>query len=185
MIHWDDLKYLLALEQHGNMIKAAKSLNTNPTTVSRHIKRLSETYQQTLIARTHNGGWQLTEQGQTFARAAQVCQQQIQQLDKPSEVVESTNITVSTVDFIAETILAPRINDLQLRRNQISLTMETSDKNVSLAFGEADLAIRLGRPKQGRLVASKICNLTGCLRCKRPISTSIVRLHCAWVRLLA
>ncbi|WP_108839460.1 LysR family transcriptional regulator [Tateyamaria sp. Alg231-49] len=156
LLRWDDFKYLLALEQTGNLVNAAKFLKTNPTTVSRKIKRLSETYQRTLVSRTSSGEWELTEQGRAFATAARLCQNEISRLGGPAEANDKQDITVSTVDFVAETFLAPKIGELPLHRKKISLTLEATDRNVSLAYGEADLAIRLGRPKQGRLVVSRI-----------------------------
>lgn len=153
---WDDLKYLLALEQNGNLVNAAKALNTNPTTVSRHIKRLSETYKRTLVSRTSNGEWELTEQGQNFARVARVCQEEISLLGGHNKFHERRQITVATVHFVAENFLAPSTSELPTHGKKIALCLETTDTNISLAYGEADLAIRLSRPKQGRLVAAKI-----------------------------
>ncbi len=154
--YWDDLKYLLALEQGGSLVSAAKILNTNPTTVSRHVKRLSETYQRTLVSRTSNGEWSMTEHGKAFAKTARLCQNEIARLGGPDEEMEQQTIRVSTVDFVAEYFLTPKLSYLPVNPEKTALSLEAADKNVSLAYGEADLAIRLGRPKQGRLIISKI-----------------------------
>lgn len=159
MIHWDDLKYVLALEENGNLIKAATQLKTNPTTVSRHIKRISEDYKRTLFTRTSNGEWSLTDQGREFAEAAKHCQKVIEQLGSEESRPVLREITLSTTEFIAATILAPRMGALKDYDADLTLTLDTRDRNVSLAFGEADMAIRLARPKSGRLIGAKICDL--------------------------
>ena len=158
MQHWDDLKYLLALEETGNLTKAAKALRTNPTTVSRHIKRLSETYKKTLVTRRPNGEWSLTKEGMVFASTAKRCSSAISALSNKT-VEERSEITVTTTDFVGDHILSPQIHNLIDAPDKISLTIDMRDRNLSLAFGEADLAVRLGRPTSGKLVASKLADL--------------------------
>ena len=158
MQYWDDLRYLLALDENGSLIKAAKQLRTNPTTVSRHIKRLSETYKKTLVTRQPNGEWQLTKEGGVFAETAKRCFLEINALNGESAKA-SPEITITTIDFVGDYILTPRISDMLSRPNGIDLTIDMRDRNMSLAFGEADLAVRLGRPTSGKLVASKLTDL--------------------------
>lgn len=158
MQNWDDLRYLLALEENGNLIKAAKQLRTNPTTVSRHIKRLSETYKRTLVTRQPNGEWILTKDGMLFATAAKRCDVEIGMLNGCAEDTP-TEVTITTTEFVGENILAPRLGDLMENDNDLVLTLDMQDRNVSLAYGEADLAIRLGRPTTGKLVASKLADI--------------------------
>lgn len=155
MQHWDDLRYLLALEENGSLIKAAKILKTNPTTVSRHIKRLSEVSQKTLITRQANGEWILTREGRVFASTAKRCDAEINALNGETAVF-SPEITITTTEFVGEHILTPQICNVLNGPDGIRLTLDLRDRNVSLAFGEADLAIRLGRPTSGKLIASKI-----------------------------
>jgi DNA-binding transcriptional LysR family regulator len=160
LLHWDDLKYVLALEEHGNLIKAATQLKTNPTTVSRHIKRISERYNLTIFARTGNGEWSLTDDGREFSDAAKHCQKIINQLGVGTAQTKAREIKLSSTEFIVANILAPRMSQLAQFGEGLALTLHTSDRNVSLAYGEADIAIRLSRPETGRLIGSKMSNLT-------------------------
>lgn len=158
MQHWDDLQYLLALDEHGTLANAAKALKTNPTTVSRHIKRLSETYQKTLVMRQPNGEWQLTKEGAVFSATARRCFEEIDALSADTPTVRPC-ITVTTTEFIGENVLAPHLSNVLSAPSDIALTLDLRDRNVSLAYGEADLAVRLGRPTSGKLVASKIADI--------------------------
>lgn len=158
MQHWDDFKYLLALEETGSLTRAAKALRTNPTTVSRHIKRLSETYKKTLVTRRANGEWSLTKEGMMFAATAKRCASAISALSN-NATEDRPEITVTTTDFVGDYILSPQIHNMMEAPDSISLTIDMRDRNLSLAFGEADLAVRLGRPKSGKLIASKLADL--------------------------
>lgn len=158
MQHWDDLRYLLALEQKGSLVQAAKLLKTNPTTVSRHIKRLSETYKKTLVTRQPNGEWSLTKEGLVFASTAKRCDIEIDALN--SDTADTApEITITTTEFIGEQILTPKVRNVISSDEDFVLTLDMRDRNVSLAFGEADLAIRLGRPTSGKLIASKLSDI--------------------------
>ncbi len=158
MQHWDDLRFLLALDEHGSLIKAAKHLKTNPTTVSRHIKRLSEAYKRTLVKRQPNGEWSLTEDGAVFALIAKRCSDEIRALDGQDQTA-SKAITITTTEFIGEHILAPQVGNTISAQDDLTLTLDMQDVNVSLAYGDADLAIRLGRPTSGKLISSKLADL--------------------------
>ena len=51
MLNWDDLKFCLALDRHGSMINAGKSLYANVATVSRRLERVTKDFGETLFVR--------------------------------------------------------------------------------------------------------------------------------------
>ena len=67
----------------------------------------------------------------------------------------SGEIMITSLDFINRTILFPRLHDFHKNYPAIKLNLHSSNANLSLAFGEADVAIRLARPTSGRLHAKK------------------------------
>lgn len=66
---------------------------------------------------------------------------------------------ITSLDFINRTILFPRLHDFHTNYPEIKLNLHSSNANLSLAFGEADVAIRLARPTSGRLHAKKLSDL--------------------------
>lgn len=69
MINWDDLKFCLALDQHGTMVNAAKSLQANVATVSSRIEHLTTDVGETLFIR--NGQeWTTTGVGAELVKLA-------------------------------------------------------------------------------------------------------------------
>ncbi|MEP3296022.1 MAG: LysR family transcriptional regulator [Litoreibacter sp.] len=158
MQYWDDLRYLLALDQHRSLNNAARFLKTNPTTVSRRIKRLSDYYQKTLVFRQPNGEWALTEDGENFALIAKRCSLAIETIEDQIQAT-TPNIMISTTDFVADYILAPHVKTILSEQNDLVIDIDSNHKNVRLAYGEADLVIRLRRPTSGSLIASKLADM--------------------------
>lgn len=156
MKDWNDLRYVIALDREGTMANAARSLKTNATTVSRHIRQLSEASRSTLFSLGKGGRWNITPTGVRYLEVAKSCFDSISSLQEPESATGEQRVVVSTVDYVSETFLIPRIVALQTGNRGISLSIETDEKSVSLAYGEADIAIRLGRPKDGRLMVSKL-----------------------------
>lgn len=157
MSSWDDLRYLLALKQHGTLAKAATSLKTNPTTVSRHIKRLSDAQEETLVHMRRGGEWSLTDLGERFVSVATSIQDSLNELENVAP--SPTRVKVSTLEFIASSFITPNLSRWRTMQPGIDLEIECKDTNVSLAYGEADIALRLGRPKSGRLIVSKLTDI--------------------------
>ncbi len=158
MQYWDDLRYLLALDKHRSLNNAAKFLKTNPTTVSRRIKRLSDSYKKTLVSRQPNGEWAMTEDGKKFTLVAKRCNAAIETIEDKSQATTS-NIVISTVDFVADYILAPHVSTALSDQSDLVMDVDSNYQNVRLAYGEADLAIRLGRPTSGKLITSKLADI--------------------------
>ena len=62
MFSADDLKLFLEVARRGRLTEAAKHLQINHTTVSRHITRLERAVENRLFDRTSEG-WTLTDAG--------------------------------------------------------------------------------------------------------------------------
>ncbi|MEP3180555.1 MAG: LysR family transcriptional regulator, partial [Lentilitoribacter sp.] len=122
------------------------------------IKRLSDHYEKTLVIRQPDGGWALTEDGAEFALVAKRCSVAIETIEDPSPT-KTSNITISTIDLVADYILAPKISNILSDHSDLVLDIDSNYQDVRLAYGEADLAIRRGRPTSGNLIASKLANI--------------------------
>ncbi len=156
MNDWDDLRYLLAVHEHKNMKRAAQALGADPTTVSRHVKRLAEKTKSTLISLGKDGTWRTTKAGRRFVEVARVFERQLEELCEDDAPALNDEIVVSTLEFVVEDYLAARVPEIHGSLGGARISLEADDRTVSLAYGEADFAIRLGRPTDGRLIVSKI-----------------------------
>ncbi len=160
MLDWNDLQYILALDEGKTMRRAAELLETNPTTVSRHLKTLSEERGAALFTRDKDGNCYLTQEGKQLREIATELRSRLQSLDTSTEDLnENEVITVTSLEFLLTHMLAPRIEEGNASFPNTRIHLIGSDRRLSLAYGEADLALRFGRPSEGQLIASKIAEV--------------------------
>lgn len=156
MQNWDDFRFVLALANAGSMALAAKYLNTDATTVSRRVTRLSAEYGLSLFRKT-KGSWVLTNAGERFVAAASQFDAEVEKLKRKKDgKLSGHSVTLNTTEFIITDFLSPNIDKLAPVTEGFHLTMTCSDKRISLAYGEADIALRLSRPIEGRLIGSRV-----------------------------
>ena len=160
MMDWNDLQYVLALKDGGTMKQAAALLRTDPTTVSRHIKRISKRLNTELFRPTKKGDWLLTPRGVELTALAQKFKDNLDRLHLKDAVDEAhETVVITSLEFLLTHYLAPRLADGLASIPDTNLTLLGSDKRLSLAYGEADIALRFGRPTEGQLLASKIADV--------------------------
>lgn len=139
------------------MSAAARALQTNTATVSRHIKRLNEQYAYPLFARD-GAEWIATDFGRQFIRIA--------------EKVEAEMTIASAEASTGPTEGTLRVScPIRLIQSSLSMTWQTfmrdhphvnlhvSYFSSSLAFGETDLRITHARPDEGRVIRKKLGNV--------------------------
>lgn len=161
MLDWNDLQYVLALKEGRTMKQAAVRLKTDPTTVSRHIKRVSSRFGTDLFKMRKGGHWEMTSHGAELTILAQSFKNGLDQLNGDDGVsAENETIVITSLEFMLTHYLAPHIADGIRCFPETKLSLVGSDKRLSLAYGEADIALRFGRPTEGQLIASKIADVS-------------------------
>ncbi len=160
MDNWDDLRFVVALARYGSMANAARHLRTNTATVSRRIKRLNESAVAPLFLKGASE-WELTEEGRRLYEMAAGFGDELEAFKAAAvEGAHSTQtIRVTGLEFLNTSILAPALKSFRTENPNITLELGATDRNVSLAYGEADIALRLTRPNEGRLMARRIADI--------------------------
>lgn len=157
MENWDDYRIVMALARFGSMSDAARNIGTNVTTVSRRIQRLSEGSNEQIVTRTKTG-WALTGHGAALVALAEEFDSRLADLNAGvlPEDTAPRRISISTIEFLMHECLIPFLPQFQETCPNVELDIMTGDKTLSLAYGEADLSIRFGRPTEGRLIGKQI-----------------------------
>src|SRR5690606_11565258 len=70
MFDWSDLRYLLAVAEHGSTLAAARHLNVNQSTVQRRLAGLENSLGLRLVERS-TGGYRLTTAGSALLPSAE------------------------------------------------------------------------------------------------------------------
>ncbi|WP_208179948.1 LysR family transcriptional regulator [Sinorhizobium medicae] len=161
-MNWDDVRVFLAVARTGQILAASKRLGVNHATLSRRVTALEATLKTRLLVRRPSG-CELTAEGEVFFAAAE--RMETEMLAAQSQVGRIDTAIAGTVrigapDGFGVSFLAPRLGRLMARYPELKLQLVPVPRSFSLSQREADIAITIERPEQGRLVSSKLTDYT-------------------------
>ena len=159
---WSNLSYFLALARGGSLSAAAKVLGTDHTTVARRVQALEKELGLQLVdrrARTYS----LTPSGQRIRELAARVETAIGDVERFAQSVTRTPqgpVRISGPPGMINHWLAPRLATLQAEFPELRIALIGEAREASLSRREADLALRLFRPRENALVARKLAKVT-------------------------
>lgn len=154
-MHWDDLKYLLAVADAGALAPAAKALAVDPSTVSRRISALEKALGAELVARTPEG-MTLTPAGHAAVAVARRIDTELGALAADlAGSVEAGIVRVSTTEAFASNILRA-VAPLHAQYPRLQIDVVPTHQAVDLRRREADLAVRMFRDDHDGLALRKL-----------------------------
>ncbi|MEL7462726.1 MAG: LysR family transcriptional regulator [Pseudomonadota bacterium] len=155
--NWDDLRVLLAVARAGSFVGAARDLSADETTVARRISRLERRRGAPLIERS-GGRISLTPDGRNAADAAEAMEQARLRLSNGAAATGDVRLTAAAI--LINRALAPRLPHFVEAHPGVTLHLLADAADYSLIDREADVALRLARPrKDGRAVAKRLADL--------------------------
>jgi DNA-binding transcriptional LysR family regulator len=160
-LNWNDLRYVLAVGRGGTLAAAARLLRVDDTTVARRLAAVQEKIGARLYQRLRDGTLQLTPSGECAALHAERIERQVGLLDSALSGVPGAvagTVRVTSVPVIVNQILIPAAADFLAQHPQLRLELVADARDLSLTRREADLALRLARPKTGgtRVTARRV-----------------------------
>lgn len=161
-MNWDDVRIFLAVARAGQILGAARRLELNHATVSRRIAALERALGTKLFRRLTTGS-ELTGEGERFLAIAE--RMEADMIAARAEIAgESEEVTgvvrIGAPDGFGVAFLAPRLGTLTERHPLLSIQLVPVPRSFSLSRREADIAITVERPTEGRLVAAKLVDYT-------------------------
>jgi DNA-binding transcriptional LysR family regulator len=159
---WDDVRMFLAVARTGQILAASKRLGVNHATLSRRVTTLEERLKTRLLVRRTNG-CDLTAEGEIFLHAAERMETEMLRAQARIGHLDSAitgTVRIGAPDGFGVAFLAPRLGRLIGRYPQLRIQLVPVPRSFSLSQREADIAITLERPEQGRLVSSKLTDYT-------------------------
>jgi molybdate transport repressor ModE-like protein len=150
---WQDIRVFLALARHGSLSAAARTLSVNHATIARRIRSLETTLGEKLVERRPEG-YILTLAGTQALAAASDMETAVQTLGRGSSDGSPKGLVrVNAPPALAQGFLIERLAHLPIRFPGLDIDVATDLRSVSLERRETDIAIRLGRPQDGDLLA--------------------------------
>ena len=155
---WNALQSFLAVVRSGRLTLAARQLGVDHSTLSRRIAALEESLQIRLFDRQPSG-YTLTPQGEALLDSAQAMETTA--LDILANVAGASLKVAGTVrigapDGFGTCFLASRLGKLGQTHPDLQIQLVTLPRVFSLSKREADIAIGLASPTEGRLHARKL-----------------------------
>jgi DNA-binding transcriptional LysR family regulator len=161
---WALVKSFLAVLDAGSVMGAARRLQAQQPTLSRHIAELETQLGVPLFERTGRGVVP-TRAGLAIADAARQMQEGAEHLGRTlargSEATTGT-VRITTSDVAATWLLPPVMAALRQAEPGIQIELVASNALANLLRREADIAVRMVRPTQSSLVARKLGEIGIC-----------------------
>ncbi len=157
-MNWDGFRYFTAAAQAGSLSAAAKMLDSNQSTVSRHIDVLESALGSKLFQRSVKG-LSLTEEGQAIFEQSQYIQKsivKIQRLVQGDEVTASGTVRLSLPEGLGQEVIMPALDHFYQQHPKVKLIFNMSATTANQVQGEADVSVRLFRPDEPDLVVKDL-----------------------------
>ncbi len=159
---WDRIRIFLEVARTGQILGAAKRLGVNHATVSRQLTALEQELKARLVER-HTTGCSLTGAGEALLAAAERAESEFlkvgSQVKGASETITGT-VRIGAPDGLGNYFLAQQLGALAGKHPELVIQLVPLPRTFSLSRREADIAITLDRPKQGRLIIKKLTDYT-------------------------
>ena len=158
MNRWEGLDEFVAVAECTQFTAAAERLGLSSSQVSRQIARLEERLHTRLFYRTTRKV-ALTEAGQTFLQHCQRLQDAREEAlnavgDLGSEPKGLLRMTCAVA--YGERFIVPLVTSFMARHPRLSVEIELSNRTLDLVQDGFDIAIRLGRLQDSRMLATRL-----------------------------
>ena len=157
-IDWEDQRAFLAVLDSGSLSGAARELALAQPTVRRRIEMLEARLGTVLFTRSPNG---LVPTRQALALAAHVRRMAsasdafVRAASASTEGIGGT-VRLSVSEFVGVEVLPAMLAPLRARFPELTIEIVLSNLSVDLLDQEADLAVRMHRPRQDALIARHV-----------------------------
>ncbi|CAM4296255.1 LysR family transcriptional regulator [Pseudoalteromonas byunsanensis] len=152
------LEMFLATCDSGSFASAAKTCNTDPSTVSKAISRLEAQLNLVLFQRSTRQ-LRITDSGQRYANTVRKFIQELANVEKElkhANDAPSGTLRVNSAVCYGHLYLSKILPAFCKRYPDIKLDLEINDLHVDIIENNIDIAIRTGFVKDSRLVARRL-----------------------------
>ncbi|MBL8701842.1 MAG: LysR family transcriptional regulator [Alphaproteobacteria bacterium] len=155
---WDHLRFVLAVAEAGGVSAAARALGVDAGTVSRRLDATEASLRCKLFHRTRRG-LTPTEAGTKLIAPARRIAAEIGRLDLELSAEDrglAGPVVITATEAVAAGFLAPILPGLRMRHPGIVVELVTDIRTLDLGRREADIALRLVRPRLGDLSVRRL-----------------------------
>jgi len=161
-VDWDDVRLFLAVARNGQLLAASRRLGINHATLGRRMTALEHALGTRLLVRRTNG-CELTAEGEVYFAAAERMEAEMLAAQAATGQIDTSvagTVRLGAPDGFGVSFLAARLGRLMQQHPQLKVQLVPVPRSFSLSQREADVAITIERPEQGRLISSKLTDYT-------------------------
>ncbi len=155
---WDHARVFLAIARTGQILGAARKLKLDHATVARRLDKLEESLNARLFERQPSGCL-LTPAGERFFEIAERVEGEMLRIQSEIAGADATvagTVRLAAPDALSTFFLGQCLGRLSNLHPDLTLQMVPLSRTFSLTKREADIAITLERPTEGRLLSAKL-----------------------------
>lgn len=154
----DAMTILLAVVEKGSLSAASRALHSPLSTVSRKIAELEAHLGVRLITRTSRKVL-LTEAGENYVGAAREILGRVEEAERRASgeyIAPRGDLTITAPIVFGRLHVLPVVTDFLKAFPEINIRLTMSDRSVSLADEQIDVALRIGHLADSSLIAIRL-----------------------------
>ena len=158
MFEWDDLRVFLAVLRTGSHAGAARRLRVAPTTVGRRLAALEDAAGARLFTRSPDG-LTATTAARALALRAERVEAEVNEAERMltgADARPTGTVRITCGDGFSAYVLAPALPAFLAAHPGLTVEVRGDVRALDLTRGEADVALRLFRPRERSLVARRL-----------------------------
>ncbi len=155
---WSDIRLFLAIVEHGSLLAASEHLSLSQPTLGRRLAAMEKRMGVPLFVRTGRR-MQLTDTGRAILENARRMEREMLAIGRAVDVQSSGlagEVVITATEGTGTEWLPPELVEFRRRYPDITLNVRVDNRSMDLLRREADIALRLGEPKEPELIARKL-----------------------------
>jgi DNA-binding transcriptional LysR family regulator len=160
-IAWDDLRFILAVAEHGSLARAARALGVHHTTVLRRIDSFEAAHGLRLFERLPTG-YVLTPGGEELLAAARTMAGMVTALERRlagQDLRLAGELRVTTTDTLMGSILPEMLAAFHAAHPGVKVEVSVTNLMANLTRRDADVAIRPASDPPAMLVGRRVAGV--------------------------
>lgn len=158
LARWDHLRVVGVIARSGTLTAAAAELGLDHTTVARQLSSLEQELGTPLFERSRLG-LVATPFGEEVIAVCDGMESEVNGLLRRMDGVSASltgSVRLTATFFLASSVIAPALGELLRLHPGLDIDLIAEDRALDMSRREADIALRLSRPKASGLVGRKV-----------------------------
>lgn len=162
MDNWNDMKLVLAIARAESLTGGAAALGINHSTAFRRLNALEEKVGARLFERLPGGVYRTTNEGERVATTAERVETEADALSRDvlgRDARLTGTLRVTSSETLAYSVLTQQLARFRQAHPGIVVELLIDNRVLNLSRREADIAVRVSRPKEPDLFGRKLADI--------------------------